>query len=105
MTQAFTAALSHPNPNARVMATYGDYAWNVLHDHVLGERMTAEAVRAQPSEPAYQITLVRMLVAQGRRAEAQKVMEQLLTLNTGGRLDNVLNELHGLRGMKEGADR
>ena len=105
MTQAFTTALSHPNPSARVMATYGDYAWNVLRDHVLGERMTAEAVRAQPSEPAYQITLVRMLVAQGRRAEAKKVMEQLMTLNTGGRLDNVLTELHGLRGMKEGADR
>jgi protein O-mannosyl-transferase len=104
MTQAFTAALSHPNPSARLLAMYGDYAWNVLNDHALGERMTAEAVQAQPREPVYQITLVRMLVAQDRTAEAKKVMEQLMTLNTGGRLNNSLGELRTLQSMKEQAD-
>ncbi len=30
MMEAFMAALSHPDPSARLLATYGDYAWNVL---------------------------------------------------------------------------
>jgi len=100
MMQAFMAALSHPNPSARLLATYGDYAWNVLDDHALGERMTVDAVKASPNEPAYQITLVRMLVAQGRIAEADKVLQKLGALNIGGRLNDSLNELHALQGLQ-----
>jgi protein involved in temperature-dependent protein secretion len=98
MTEAFIAALSHPGPRPRLLATYGDYAWNVLHDHDLGERMTEKAVKAKPDEPAYRITLVRMLAAQGRRAEANDALNQLEALNIGGRLNNSLNELHALLG-------
>jgi protein O-mannosyl-transferase len=96
MMQAFLAALSHPNPSARLLATYGDYAWNVLDDHALGERMTAEAVRTAPDEPAYLITQVRMLAAQGRDAEAKQALKQLESLNIGGRLNNGLTELRAL---------
>jgi hypothetical protein len=98
MMEAFIAALSHPAPRPRLLATYGDYAWNVLHDHDLGERMTEEAVKAKPDEPVYRITLVRMLAAQGRKAEASKRLKQLEELNIGGRLNNSLNELHALLG-------
>jgi protein O-mannosyl-transferase len=100
MMQAFMAALSHPNPSARLLATYGDYAWNVLDDHALGERMTVAAVKASPNEPAYQITLVRMLAAQGRMAEADKALQKLGALNIGGRLNDSLNELHALPGLQ-----
>jgi Tfp pilus assembly protein PilF len=93
MEQAFHAALSHPRPSARLLATYSDYAWNVLDQHALGERMIARAVRAAPSEPAYRITLARMLLAQQRYAEAAKVIEQLKALNIGGRLDGTIAEL------------
>ena len=96
MMQAFTSALSHPNPSARLLATYGDYAWNVLNDHALGERMTREAVQIRPNEPAYQITLVRMLAAQGRQAEAVAALKQLETLNFGGRLNGSVDELRKL---------
>lgn len=98
MIHAFTEALSHPHPKPRLLATYGDYAWNVLKDHDLGERMTEEAVNSKPDEPAYRITLVRMLAAQGRKAEANDALKQLDALNIGGRLDNSLNELHDLLG-------
>jgi protein O-mannosyl-transferase len=91
--EAFMAALAHPNPSARLLATYGDYAWNVLEDHALGERMTKEAVKVSPNEPAYQITLIRMLAAQGRKAEVSRALEQLQSLNLGGQLDNSLIEL------------
>jgi protein O-mannosyl-transferase len=103
MIQAFLAALSHPNPSARLLATYGDYAWNVLDDHALGERMTADAVRASPNEPAYQITLTRMLAAQGYKAEADKVLQKLEALNIGGRLNSSLNELRALPGLQADA--
>ncbi|HEY8586612.1 MAG TPA: hypothetical protein VIL60_07735 [Rhodanobacter sp.] len=96
MIQAFLAALAHPNPSARLLATYGDYAWNVLEDHELGLRMTQEAVQAQPQEPAYQITLIRMLAAQGNKAEADAALKRLEALNIGGRLDGSLRELHAL---------
>jgi hypothetical protein len=96
MRQAFTSALSHPAPSARLLATYGDYAWNVLHDHALGERMTREAVHTKPNEPAYQITLIRMLTTQGRKAEARNALKQLETLNYGGRLNTSVDELRKL---------
>jgi hypothetical protein len=93
MTQAFTAALSHPNPSARVMATYGDYAWNVLGEKQLGERMTEKAVKSSPNEPAYQITLIRMLATQGHKEAARAALQKLEELNIGGRLNGTLSEL------------
>ena len=53
-------------------------------------------MHASPDEPAYQITLIRMLSAQGRTAEARKALKQLETLNYGGRLNRSLAELHSL---------
>ncbi|EIL91042.1 hypothetical protein [Rhodanobacter spathiphylli] len=96
MVSAFDAALAHPNPGSRLLATYGDYAWNVLDEHNLGERLTEHAVQATPDEPAYRITLVRMLVAQGRKQEARAALRGLEALNIGGRLDRELDELHAL---------
>ncbi len=90
MLDAFLAALSHPHPRARMLAIYGDYAWNVLGDHTLGERVTAEASKHDPVEPAYHVTLVRMLAAQGRYDEARQQIKALEALNIGGRLDDTI---------------
>lgn len=96
MIEAYLAALSHPDPSARLLAMYGDYAWNVLGDHALGERMTAEAAKTAPSEPAYHITLARMLAAQGRYPEALQQIQALQALNIGGRLNQSIAELRAL---------
>lgn len=93
MMQAFMAALSHPDPSARLLANYGDYGWNSLDDRMLGLRMTEEAVRADPSEPAYRITLIRMLAAMGRDKAARSELKRLESLNYGGRLDTSLAQL------------
>jgi len=93
MMQAFLAALSHPNPSARLLATYGDYAWNVLDDKMLGLRMTQEAVTASPKEAAYRITQIRMLVALGHAKEALHEYHQLEQMNIGGSLDRDLRSL------------
>lgn len=100
MMEALMAALSHPNPSARLLATYGDYAWNVLDDRALGLRMTQEAVKAAPGEPAYRITLVRMLQALGSNHAALAELKQLEPLNYGGRLDITLAQLHALPGLQ-----
>jgi len=100
MVEAFLAALSHPDPSARLLATYGDYAWNMLNDHSLGEQMIQQAVASAPSEPAYQITLIRMLAAQNRTEKARAALERLQALNTGGRLSQTLADLHDLLGVQ-----
>lgn len=93
MVQAFQAALDHPSPSARLQATYADYAWNVLGDHALGERLIERAVQAAPGEPAYRITLVRMLVAAGKPVAAAPQMEALRRLDIGGRLNDSIHTL------------
>jgi hypothetical protein len=100
MMEAYTAALSHPNPSARLLATYGDYAWNVLDNHALGETMTEDAVKAAPRESAYRITLVRMLAVQGRLDDARAALHDLQSLNIGGSLNPSLSELRALPGMQ-----
>jgi hypothetical protein len=100
MVRAFLAALSHANPSARLLASYGDYAWNVLDDHALGLRMAHEAVAAEPSEPAYYVTLIRMLAAEDKPNEARKALTRLEQLNLGGRLDGELMSLRTLPGLQ-----
>ncbi|MFC4762365.1 hypothetical protein [Dyella koreensis] len=94
MLEALTAAVSHPNPSARLLSTYADYAWNVLNDYPFGLSLTQQAIASNPSEPAYRITEIRMLIATGRNDQANRAMEQLAHLNIGGRLNNTLQELH-----------
>lgn len=96
MSEAFQAALAHPDPGAQLQARYGDYAWNVLEDKALGERMVAAAVHADPTESDYRVALVHMLVAQGRKEDAREALQPLESLNVGGRLNNVIRELRAL---------
>lgn len=93
MVEAFTVALSHPNPGARLFANYGNYGWNVLDDKALGLRMTEAAIKADPGEPAYRITQIRMLAALGQKDNALDALKQLEALNYGGRLNSTLAQL------------
>jgi hypothetical protein len=93
MIAAYLAALGHPNPSARLMASYGDYAWNVLDDHRLGLRMTLLATKKEPTTTAYTITLARMQVAEGDYADAKSTILRLQTLNTAGSLDRDIARL------------
>ena len=88
MLDAFLAALSHPDSNARLLANYGDFAWNILNNHPLGLRATRDAVETKPGEPVYHITLARMYLALGDRDKAREQLKQLRALNYGGRLDS-----------------
>lgn len=93
MVGAFLAALSHPNPSARLLATYSDYAWNILGDHALGLKMIEQAITAAPNEPAYRITVIRMFLASRQYDQARHALQDLGALNFGGRLDGSIAEL------------
>jgi protein O-mannosyl-transferase len=93
LEQAYLAALSHPNPSARLLAMYSSFAWNLMKDQKLGLRMAKKTVQLAPNEPAYRITLIRMLLASNQRDQARKQIEDLKRLNLGGRLDADLIEL------------
>ncbi|PTU30786.1 hypothetical protein CJD38_14295 [Stenotrophobium rhamnosiphilum] len=96
MLQAFLAALSHPYPSARLLAIYGTYAWNVMGDRTLGEKMLAEAVALAPSQTPYRITLAKMLILQGRKNDADQEIAKLELLNLGGRLNADMAALRSL---------
>jgi protein O-mannosyl-transferase len=100
MMQAFTAALAHPNPGARLLATYADFSWNILGDSDLGIRMIEDAVKAAPNEPAYVITQVRMMAAKSRRTEALEALKRLQALNYGGRLNSDISQLQAMLELK-----
>lgn len=88
MLSAFLAALSHPNPSARLLNMYGMYAWEVLNDHALGVRMLQEAVAANPKEAAYRVTLIRMLTDMNRLDEARQALSALQPLNIAGHMND-----------------
>lgn len=96
LLQAFLAALSHPQPSPRLLMAYGEYAWNVMGDRILGESLVAEATLAAPSQPAYRVTLIRMLTLQGKKEEAAREINKLEALNFGGRLDADIAKSHAL---------
>lgn len=93
MTNAFLAALLHPEPSARLLGAYAAYAWNTLEDPELALSMATAAVDAAPSEPAYHVTRVRILIAHGQGEQALCALEALKALNTGGRLDPEIDQL------------
>ncbi|HEU0196405.1 MAG TPA: hypothetical protein VFQ88_04205 [Nevskiaceae bacterium] len=87
MIAAFMAGLSHPNPDARLLAAYSDYAWNVLGDERLGLSMARDTIHAAPNVAAYHITLLRMEVVAGHRNAARQQLAVLRQLNVAGSLD------------------
>jgi hypothetical protein len=96
MEDAYQAALAHPNPSARLLSMYGDYAWNVLQDHTEGMRAIKAAVLAAPNEPAYRITLIRMLVAQRNPLDARQQLDDLQHMNVGGYLNSSVQQMRSL---------
>jgi hypothetical protein len=93
MIEAFVSALDHHAPSPRLLATYADYAWNILADRPLALRMIAQCVSKAPHEPAYRITYARMLLASDKPAEAAQQINALEALNIGGSLDGSINSL------------
>lgn len=101
MVAAFEAALSHPNPRPGLLASYADYAWNILGNQTLGEHMARNAIHANPSEPVYHVTLARMCLVLNDLDCTRGQITALEQLNIGGSLDRDLASLRGLLASRE----
>jgi predicted Zn-dependent protease len=97
MTEVYLAAVINHKPSARLLAMYADFAWNVLGDRALALRMAYQSAMEAPNEPAYHITLARMLIASGQPDEANQQIEALQRLNLGGRLNESIQALKQLQ--------
>ncbi|QWT18400.1 hypothetical protein KPL74_11670 [Bacillus sp. NP157] len=93
MLRLFLAALAHPRPRARLIASYGDFAWRSLEDKQLGYEMTRHAAEVEPAEPAYHISTLRLAAAMGDAPEVKKQWDALQRLNVGNRLGSDLAAL------------
>lgn len=93
LDSAFRAALSHSSPTPRLLAAYGDFAWGELRDRTLALTMFRRAVDLSPDEPAYRLSLARLLLADGKIPEAREQRARLAALNVGGALDSDLARL------------
>jgi len=89
----FDAAMHQPHPSPRLMAIYGDFAWNALDDRPLALSLLGRAVDGAPGEAAYLITLARMHLALGQFYEAGSLVSRLGTLNHAGSLDTDIDKL------------
>jgi hypothetical protein len=92
MVETFLAALSH-GEHPEVVSVYGNYAYNGLRDAELGERLWREAARLSPLQPEYRITLVKMLIHQGKDAEARREIQKLAVLGRYGQYRKVAAQL------------
>jgi hypothetical protein len=92
MVATFVSALELRD-DPEVMSVYGNYAYNVLRDKELAERLWRQALRLRPGQPEYHITLIKMLVRQGRDAEARREIARLRAMGRFGQYDKVAAEL------------
>ena len=96
MQAVFGAAESHARRDATVLRIHGDWAWNLLGDRVLGERLADEAVRLRPRDVDARIALARMNIVLGNGGKAREQLQALERLNVGGRLDATIAELRAM---------
>lgn len=73
---AFLAALRHP-PSGRLLAAYGVFAANQMHDYVLAASALADAAALLPETGAVRVNLVKVLLLQGDRQRAQQALDAL----------------------------
>lgn len=99
--QLYLLAVSHPKPRGRLLAAYGDFAWNKLGDRELGFRLAQAASAAEPAEPVYHMTVVKEALVLGNDAAVKEHMEALRRLNLNGRLDDSIKALQERAAARE----
>jgi hypothetical protein len=90
---AFSAALNHPAPHARLLGAYADFAWKMKGDKKAAYEAARQAVTAEPRESVYRSNLVRLAIANGDRPTAEEQLRELSLLNVGGMYDNGIADL------------
>ena len=104
MVASFTAALGQ-GEDAELMSIYGNYVLNVMDDEALAERLWQEATRLRPTEPQYVISLAKLSISRGHRAEARAYIGRLRGMGRLGQYDSAADALDArLAAASAGAD-
>lgn len=102
LRDAYGAAMKHPKPSAPLLSVHAEFAWYLDHDHDLAERDMREAVKRAPRDIPGLQNLIVVLINQGKKAEAQSMIEALEKRNILGTLDGfVLPLRHTMKAYDE----
>jgi len=71
----FSAALTHTRYASGILSIYASYAVNVLGDRSLALDLVRESIEGSPHDPQLRKNLVTLLIADGRKAEAQAALD------------------------------
>jgi tetratricopeptide (TPR) repeat protein len=77
LAEAYDAAFSHGQPSEGLLAIHAEYAWHVANDRDAAERDYREALRTHPNDIAAQMNLAVVLIYQGKREEAQTMIDAM----------------------------
>jgi len=92
MMATYAAALSH-GPHAILLAAYANYVLNEANDAELALRLWREAQALDPKEREYPIAIAKLLMREGRFAEAERQIAQLRAMGVPGQHERAADEL------------
>lgn len=90
---AYSAAFAHVPPSEGLLAIHAEYAWHVANDRDRAEQDFRDALRSHPHDLAAQMNLAVVLIYQGKRDEAEAMIEAMERRNYLGSLDSFITPL------------
>jgi len=92
LRSAWAAAMSR-QASIGLLSVHAEYAWHVANDRVAAERDFREALRRAPNDIEAQKNLIVVLIYEGKRAEAETMIETMERRNRFGMLDGFIKPL------------
>jgi hypothetical protein len=90
---AYAAAFSHVPPSEGLLAAHAEYAWHIANDRDRAEQDFRDALRTHPNDIAAQMNLAVVLIYQGKREEAQAMIDAMERRNHLHALDAFITPL------------
>jgi len=90
---ALQAGIDHPQPNDRMLTLYGQYAWLLMGDLDLAERIMRDVIAIKPQVPDARANLISVLIENGRIESARAEYAKLEKMNHLGSIDAMLASL------------
>lgn len=91
--EALQAGVDHPQPNELMLTIYAEFAWLVMGDLDLAERVMREVVALKPRNADSLANLISVLAQKGKMDEARFELSRLEAMNHFGALDGMVTPL------------
>jgi thioredoxin-like negative regulator of GroEL len=93
LATAYDAAFSHGRPSEGLLAVHAEYAWHLADDRDRAEQDFRDALKQHPNDIAAQMNLAVVLIYQGKRGEAESMIESMKQRNYLGSLNSFIDPL------------